>query len=339
MLAPILADRSRGASEIEDRLLTALPELLTAHCEASRGSEAFLEELTRAIRRHQPSMANLLDLINRSWLVWEESAAEGGGAEGEAATRRRLEELWRSRRIRREGSRRRLGERLVELLRRSADSPSPSPPPTSWTFLTLSKSGTVLAGLGALAEAGFSATVVVGEGRPGLEGFELTAELRRRGIDAWAATDAAVAALAAGGAPPRLPVPLPPRRTAVLLGADAVGGESFLNKVGSRPLAAAARGAGLPCWVLTETSKLVPLGLFEYLVPPAAPAAELGAPASVPALSFLFEPVPLELASRLVSEEGDCDSRQIRRRISRLPVSARLRREVGAETAAGTREP
>lgn len=320
MLTEILADRRRGASEIEGRLLAALPEALGE--EVSGGAtEALLSGLTHAVREHQPSMANLLQLLDHSWWSWEE-AESAGPQEAEAERHRRLLELWQGRRQQREGALRELGAHLAALW---AEGPAATDPKAR-TLLTLSRSGTVLAGLAALSESGARFTVVVGEGRPGGEGRQMAAVLRRRGLDAWVTTDAAVMALAAGSAPPP-PFPFDPAATTVVVGADAVGPRLFLNKVGTRPLAAAAREAGRPCWVLAETSKLLPLELFRLLELPAAPADEVGAPPGVPALSFYFEPVPLELASRVVSEEGAAEPRRVRQRVERMPVSRRLRTE------------
>jgi methylthioribose-1-phosphate isomerase len=322
MLTEILADRSRGASEIEGCLLAALPEALGEQVFGGT-TEALLTGLTRAVRERQPSMANLLQLLDRSWRVWEE-AESASPQETEVERHRRLLELWQGRRRQREGALRELGTHLAALWTEGPGATGKA----MWTLLTLSRSGTVLAGLTALGESGARFTVVVGEGRPGGEGLQLAATLRDRGLDAWAATDAVVMALATGSAP-SLPFPFDPAATAVVVGADAVGPEVFLNKVGTRPLAAAARLAGRPCWLLAETSKLLALELFRLLELPAAPPNEVGAPSGVPVLSFYFEPVPLGLATRVVSEEGIAEPPQVRRRTERMPVSRRLQSEWG----------
>jgi len=322
-LAGVLADRTRGASEIEERLLARLLEIVEdGPAEGEPGAtEYLLTTLTRGIREHQPSMANLLQLANRAWLRWQEGGDEGDGSGAEETLRRRaLVRHWRQRL---DGLREReqaLAEHLTALAGELWGRPEAGPV----TVLTLSRSGTVLAGFGALTGAGWRLVAAVGEGRPGGEGVALARDLRRRGVDARRVTDAAVVALAAGSAP-GVDWPVPPDRAAVVVGADAVGPEVFVNKVGTLPLARAARERGLPVLVLADGGKVVPRELFDALELPRAPAEELEEGSDVPALDFHFEQVPLELVSRLVTEEGALRPEEVRQAAS-APVSDRLRR-------------
>ena len=337
-LRSVLTDRTRGASEIEERLLRELLGRFEAAGEAEEDAEELLTALTVGIRGHQPAMANLLQLANRAWLLWQET---DGKAE-ESDVRERLTRLWRERLDRLRERERDLGGHLVAWAEERWGSPPGGDRERERpTVLTLSRSGTVRSGLVALREAGWNPIVMVGEGRPGNEGRDFARELRtwklrtrelaareprdvedHLGVDARLVTDAVVVALAAGSSPGTVGSP-DPERTVVLVGADAVGPESFLNKVGTRALAAAARERALPVLVPADAAKLVPEELFEMLELPEAPAEELEPPAGVPALSFYFETVPLELVSGVVSEDGVAGPEEVRRAAAG-PVSPRM---------------
>jgi len=324
-LRRVLTDRTHGASEIEQRLLRRLldrPDAPAGVGGAAEDVEDLLAALTAGVRKHQPAMANLLQLANRAWLLWEEG--EGTAEAGERLIRRWRDRLDRLRRRERD-----LGQHLVAWAEERWGSPlrpSRANGNRRPAVLTLSRSGTVRTGLAALRQAGWDPVVMVGEGRPGNEGRDLARDLRDpgrgRGVDARLVTDAAVAALAAGSSPRGLWSP-DPEHTAVLVGADAVGPESFLNKVGTRALASAACERGVPVLVLADAAKVVPEELFRSLEVPGAPAEELDAPAGVPALSFYFEVIPLERVTRVVSEDGAAEPEEVRRAASG-PVSRRM---------------
>lgn len=291
-LEDLLTDRTHGASEIEERLLEHLLEQVDDAPEDLL--EDLLDALVRGVHQHQPSMANLLQLAHRARRLWTEHCGEG--ADGDAA-RETLAREWRVRLERLQRSEQLLGREITALACELWGEPKPDAP---LTILTLSRSGAVRAALAALAEAGYPVTAAVGEGRPGNEGRELAAELRRRGVDARLVTDAAVIALAAGSAPAQL-LPADPARTAVVVGADAVGPRTFVNKVGTRALASAARERNLPVLLVADAGKDLPPELFDRLDLPAAPAEELDPPTDVPAIGFYFETVPLALVTRRVA--------------------------------------
>lgn len=328
-LRSILGDRTRGASEIEERLRRRL-----ARCwgrveeaeeepqeggeESSGGevpSEGLLVFLTRSVRELQPAMANLLQLVNHSWLTWQE-----GGAEGDR--RRALIELWRRVAGGGEGAERSPEQLLLRLARERWMAGA-----SALTALTLSRSGTVLDGLTGLGELcrrrGVPFRVLVGEGRPGNEGFGLAADLLESGVEVTAVTDALLLALAGGGASAE-GLEVRPDRAVALLGADAVGPERFVNKVGSAALARAARERGVPVWLLAGEAKTVPGELFELLELPEAPAEELGAPEGVQVRNLYFERVPLELLDLRLGEEGVEEPEALARRVAGQPVSERM---------------
>jgi translation initiation factor eIF-2B subunit delta len=88
----------------------------------------------------------------------------------------------------------------------------------------------------------------------------------------------------------------------LLLGADTVFRDgSLVNKVGTRPLAQAARSFGVPVVVACETFKLAPFD-------PPAPEEDL------------FELTPAELIDRYVTEEGAWAADEVASLVDRTPL-------------------
>lgn len=106
-------------------------------------------------------------------------------------------------------------------------------------------------------------------------------------------TDAAIAAFLSGA-------------TAVVVGADAVGADSWVNKVGTRGLAAAASLAGTPVMVVASQDKFVPPALENRLALTPGPTDEVwaDAPPRVAVSNPVFEHVSLSLAVHLVTERA-----------------------------------
>ena len=97
-----------------------------------------------------------------------------------------------------------------------------------------SRSATVEATLRAIASSRTDRRVIVSESRPGGEGVALARSLRAEGWDVTLVADAACGVLMR-------------EADAVVIGADSVRADgSVVNKVGSFPLAMAARTAGVP---------------------------------------------------------------------------------------------
>ncbi len=107
--------------------------------------------------------------------------------------------------------------------------------------------------------------VIVGASEPGGEGRSLAAELGARCVrDADAVRQASQAG-------------------AVLVGADAIGTRSFVNKVGTLALAEAAHEAGTPFFVVAESFKWIPV-------------------ADPPVVERAFEAVPNTLVEEFLSD-------------------------------------
>jgi ribose 1,5-bisphosphate isomerase len=131
------------------------------------------------------------------------------------------------------------------------------------------------------------------EGRPGLEGRRLAAHLASAGTPVTLYLDAALAQ-ALGDA------------DAVLVGADAVGPAAFLNKSGTRMLAAAAAQQGVPVYVVATRDKFVAPHVWALLSIGEGAASEVWeeAPAGVLVRNAYFEPTPLDLVTAAITDAG-----------------------------------
>lgn len=239
-------------------------------------------------------MAPLLALANAVWLALEQP---GTAAARRAAARAALAAV----RSALEDSPAHVAASAVRLL------------PRARTVVTISRSSTVLAALARLA-ARRPLRVIVGEGRPVLEGRGLAREAARFGCRVTLVPDAALPGEVRGA-------------DAVLAGADALVGSAAINKVGTYPLLLAARHARVPAYLLADRSKCVPDRLAPLLaLPPRDPRGLwAGPPPGVSAVRTDFERVPLSLLTAVLTEDGPASPRALARHLSALPAARLLR--------------
>ena len=159
-------------------------------------------------------------------------------------------------------------------------------------LVTLSFSRSALTLIQAIAAAR-EVRVACSEGRPALEGRRLASKLAEAGIAVTFFSDAALGH-AIGAA------------DAVLVGADAVSPEWFLNKSGTRMLAAAAAQQGVPTYVVATRDKFVSHAVAARLVAREGGAGEIweSPPAGVTVRNPYFETTPLDLVASLVTDMG-----------------------------------
>jgi translation initiation factor 2B subunit (eIF-2B alpha/beta/delta family) len=159
-------------------------------------------------------------------------------------------------------------------------------------LVTLSSSGTVSAILHALARLR-PLTVSCSDGQPALEGRQLSAQLAQAGIDVTHYTDAALGQALTTA-------------SAVLVGADAISPDWFLNKSGTRALAAVAGHQGVPVYVCATRDKLISNAVATRLaIRDESPDEVWGdAPPGVTVRNRYFEPTPLDLVSAVISDSG-----------------------------------
>jgi translation initiation factor 2B subunit (eIF-2B alpha/beta/delta family) len=135
--------------------------------------------------------------------------------------------------------------------------------------------------------------VCCSESRPALEGRRFASRLADAGVPVTCFSDAAIAhALAAADA--------------VVVGADAIGPEWFLNKSGTRMLAAAAAQQGVPVYVAATRDKFVGHAVGARLVIREGAPGEIWdtPPPGVEVRNPYFESTPLDVVTTVISDAG-----------------------------------
>jgi hypothetical protein len=159
-------------------------------------------------------------------------------------------------------------------------------------LVTISFSRTVVTALERMAAAR-ELRVSCSESRPAREGRRLATRLATAGVAVTYFSDAAISQ-ALGAA------------DAVVFGADAVAPEWFLNKSGTRMLAAAAGQQGVPVYVMATRDKFVSHAVGSRLIVREGAAAEVweSPPSGVIVRNPYFESIPLELVASLITDTG-----------------------------------
>jgi translation initiation factor 2B subunit (eIF-2B alpha/beta/delta family) len=188
------------------------------------------------------------------------------------------------------------------------------PPGVPLHIVTVSYSGTVADVLEGLAFRR-SVHVACSEGRPALEGRRLAVRLAAAGIRVSYYSDAGIGHAVDSA-------------DAVLVGADAVAAEWFLNKSGTRMVAALAAERGVPTYVAAGREKFAASPIAARLQPREGDAQELWEepPALVTVRNPYFEATSLEMVAAVISDLGTLGSAAV------ADVCLALDREVGAES-------
>ncbi|HET9947535.1 MAG TPA: hypothetical protein VFQ22_01290, partial [Longimicrobiales bacterium] len=188
--------------------------------------------------------------------------------------------------------------------------------PAHGRIATISSSSTVRAALvraGPRSGPGERRSVLCFESRPMNEGQSLATALAPAGFDVTYAVDAAAPSLIPGCA-------------MVLLGADSIGDGGVANKIGSLGMALSAARAGVPVYVLSDETKILPRG-FPQRVDEDRPAEEVWkAPVRVGVWNRYFELVPLELVTGVVTESAVLDAAELERFRDGIELPAALRK-------------
>lgn len=292
LVAPLRADVvsgaavvSRTAAEVVRRVAVRAPSEDVADLRRTLG------DLAVRVLDAQPAMAPLVSLLSRvlSALDGVDELDEGRRVAARAAEEFRGEVETRTGKLARQAAR---------LL------------PDEGAVLTVSSSSTVRA---AVLKAGHGARlrVICLESRPMAEGQAQARALAAGGVPVTFAVDAAAEALLPGCA-------------AVLLGADSLGDQGAVNKVGSRAVVRAARTHDVPVWVLADQTKLLPPG-FPQLVGDDRPADEVWhAPMGVKIWNRYFEIVPDALIDQVISDTGVHAPDEVHTARRQLPVPPEL---------------
>jgi translation initiation factor eIF-2B subunit delta len=158
--------------------------------------------------------------------------------------------------------------------------------------VTISHSGSVAAVLEAVHHRR-PLQVSCSEGRPALEGRRMATHLAERGIAVTFYSDAAVGHALEGA-------------DAVLVGADAISSDWFLNKCGTRMLASAASVRGVPVYVVASRDKFVVPQVASRLIIREGAAHEIwqAPPAGIAVRNPYFETTPLDLLTSVITDAG-----------------------------------
>jgi ribose 1,5-bisphosphate isomerase len=184
--------------------------------------------------------------------------------------------------------------------------------PEGGTVATLSASESVRAVLTQCAGGGKEVRVFVSESRPAREGVEFATSLPAWNIPVTVVTDAALPSLVEGC-------------DLVLVGADSVSEESFVNKTGTYALALAAREADVPFHVAALLDKFIPVALrgdpgrlmdeHEILD---------DRPGGVAVENRYFESVPTSLVTSIVTEDGVLEPSRVGEKLTAHPIAPAL---------------
>jgi len=285
LIQSIAVDRYHGAEWLSNAALgTMIAIALNASADDADELREVLKSCARRIAESRPSMTPITNKLGMFYSRLPEGAALNELRA--AATKSASMIIKESRKDR---------SRLVENAKSVLGEPD--------TVFTISDSSTVadvVLGVGAK-------NVVVTESRPQMEGRNLAERLAGEGVNVLLIVDAAAAMFMESA-------------DVAVVGADSVLYDgSFVNKVGTRTVALAARDQGVPFYVVCSTSKF---NVMNYL----GRGVELEEkdPAEVAELEGVnvrnpyFEVVPGRLVKGIITEMGIMEPLDIRRRMEEM---------------------
>jgi translation initiation factor 2B subunit (eIF-2B alpha/beta/delta family) len=295
----IRRDRSSGASTLLSYGIEAARLFLAeAHRLPPDRFAAQLKRFTLLLVTSQPSMAVFLTLLNVLWLACEEgartpSATPSAWRRVHAALVRYADGIDRG---------------LLAVVRRAAALVKPRS-----LVLTYSSSTVVQLALWRAMAVGRSFEVVCSESRPMQEGVALARRLSDLGISVHLVVDAGLTEWVK-------------EADLLLLGADAILPDVMVNKVGTEPLLQAARHAGVPAYILADSSKWLPAPLARFWwVRDEDPTQLLRPiPLNVRVHNRYFGGSTLSLVTGVVWEGVVPRPGEVNERIARLPASRLL---------------
>jgi translation initiation factor 2B subunit (eIF-2B alpha/beta/delta family) len=165
--------------------------------------------------------------------------------------------------------------------------------------MTISKSSTVYESLKRAKRQGKRFSVVCPESRPLNEGVGFARELGKLGVSVTLCADALAPSLV-------------DECDLMLIGGDALASEGLVNKIGTYPLALAARRVGVPFIALISTQKH--LGHFDSRwIAEMDPKELFSEPIeNIRVCNRYFDLTPLDLITRIVTERGIYSIQEIR---------------------------
>jgi ribose 1,5-bisphosphate isomerase len=258
----VRADDEHGSAYISVRALEVLRDAGALAIERDEGDWPHIVKTARALLEARPTMAAVHNRVNRVLSVAE---TERTPAAVESAATEAI-------------------DAAIAADRETASSATAHV--EDERVVTMSRSGTVLDAI----TRGDPAAVTVAESRPGGEGVAVATDLAAADVDVTLTSDANIPAVVDDA-------------TVCLVGADTVLPDgSFVNKVGSRVLALAARDADVPLYVVCASDKLSPDGRVRTAAGDPATLYDGDAPVTVE--NPTFERVPAGLVDGFITEAG-----------------------------------
>ena len=288
-------DKHSGANELALRAVKALRDWARRN---PRANERDLLLVVGGLLNTQPDMAPFLRLANEVALAIDADSP--------------YEEILKScacfESVLKHGVR-----RIAQLLRRKLGSGRRK------TILTYSYSSTVLRAL--IHSKSRIQRIYCSEASPEMEGRALARKLAKVGLHVTLTTDLSLPNFVHG-------VDETHRRPdAIVVGADQVRPRQFVNRYGTEILVAQAQKAGVPVWVLTDTSKFIPEIESRRNKSETEASTRLwsGATKGVEPWLRLLGEAPLAAHVRVLSERGWMTPEQVRRAIRQIRISTRLK--------------
>lgn len=265
------SDSRRGAAEIVEDTVDLFSAICSAAADDPEQGENLFIRAVRRMARGQPSMAPVLNCLNRICLERERCGGDWSCLAGfvkslQGQRRRRLEAM---------------AGHLNEL----------SVP--GGVLAVYSNSSTVGRMVVASHRAGMVRQVICSEARPVNEGLVLARNLTAAGVPVKVFTDAALMSRVQ-------------QAGAVWVGGDAISAAGLVNKVGSRALAMLARFTGIPFISLMATDKVLSDELLPYFRLVSHSPREIS-PDDAEDLDIVneyYESIPLDLITGVFTEDG-----------------------------------
>ncbi len=178
-------------------------------------------------------------------------------------------------------------------------------------IITNSASATVFECFKRAQNLGKHFRVICPESRPMREGVELARRLGALKIPVTLIADALAPSFVS-------------EADLVLMGGDALWREGLINKIGTYGLALAAQATDVGFWALVSTQKFLPAGK-KLLIPDMNPSELLPQPSEgVQVCNRYFDVTPLNLISRVMTENGEQTSSQIAKMLIQIRVHPML---------------
>jgi translation initiation factor 2B subunit (eIF-2B alpha/beta/delta family) len=284
-------DKTSGATALAERAIDMFDAFITD--QRARPTADFAQSIAavaRDIVNAQPSMSIMVELAR----VVIESASDGSDAQESDRAREALASFRQDVRT----AMCRICEMAVSIL------------PQDSTVLTYSNSTTVTQALLYAASSGHLGRVILSEARPAYDGRSQARTLMTAGVQVDYCVDMGLFSLLN-------------EADLVLVGADAMFPEHFVNKIGTRALAGVATAEGVPCYCLCVTNKFLPSAAIDLVrvVDHERDEVWSASPPPIRIVNRYFENISLSLVTGVITEKGVLDPASIRDELKarRLP--------------------